>query len=85
MCKLDKHRSAIQRGYIAMLAVDKDFRKKKIGELAEGFGLGLGWDGMGELFCAHVTAGSNLVKKAISQMIRSKEGCDEASDQTAYA
>ena len=34
-----------------MLAVDKDFRKKKIG--------------------------SNLAKKAIFQMIRSKEGCDE--------
>ena len=40
VCKLDKHRGAIQRGYIAMLAVDKDFRKKKIGELAKRFGVG---------------------------------------------
>ena len=34
VCKLDKHRGTVQRGYIAMLAVDKDFRKKKIGVLA---------------------------------------------------
>lgn len=30
VCKLDMHR-AIQRGYIAMLAVDENFRKRKIG------------------------------------------------------
>ena len=29
-------------------------------------------------------AGSNLAKKAIFQMIRSKEGCDEASNQRDY-
>ena len=28
VCKLDRHRGTVQRGYIAMLAVDKDFRKK---------------------------------------------------------
>ena len=33
VCKLDRHRGTVQRGYIAMLAVDKDFRKK-IGVLA---------------------------------------------------
>lgn len=31
VCKLDIHRQMIKRGYIAMLAVDKDFRKLKIG------------------------------------------------------
>ncbi|KAI9142214.1 N-acetyltransferase MAK3-like protein [Paraphysoderma sedebokerense] len=30
ICKLDPHR-AVMRGYIAMLAVDKDFRKRRIG------------------------------------------------------
>ena len=34
VCKLDKHRGSVQRGYIAMLAVDKNFRKKKIGVLS---------------------------------------------------
>lgn len=31
VCKLDIHRQVIKRGYIAMLAVDKDYRKLKIG------------------------------------------------------
>ncbi|CAH0560190.1 unnamed protein product [Brassicogethes aeneus] len=31
VCKLDTHRKVIKRGYIAMLAVDKDYRKKRIG------------------------------------------------------
>lgn len=31
VCKLDLHRQTIKRGYIAMLAVDKDYRKLKIG------------------------------------------------------
>jgi hypothetical protein len=31
VCKLDIHRSQIRRGYIAMLAVDSDYRKLKIG------------------------------------------------------
>ena len=31
VCKLDIHRQNIKRGYIAMLAVDKDYRKLKIG------------------------------------------------------
>lgn len=31
VCKLDVHRQTVRRGYIAMLAVDKDFRKLKIG------------------------------------------------------
>ncbi|KAF5302372.1 hypothetical protein FQA39_LY10411 [Lamprigera yunnana] len=31
VCKLDFHRKAIKRGYIAMLAVDKDYRKRSIG------------------------------------------------------
>lgn len=31
VCKLDIHRQTIKRGYIAMLAVDKDYRKLKIG------------------------------------------------------
>lgn len=31
VCKLDIHRGSIKRGYIAMLAVDKDYRKLKIG------------------------------------------------------
>lgn len=31
VCKLDIHRKVIKRGYIAMLAVDKNFRKQGIG------------------------------------------------------
>lgn len=31
VCKLDIHREMTKRGYIAMLAVDKDYRKLKIG------------------------------------------------------
>jgi N-alpha-acetyltransferase 30 len=31
VCKLDIHRQMIKRGYIAMLAVDSDYRKLKIG------------------------------------------------------
>lgn len=31
VCKLDVHRQTIRRGYIAMLAVDKDYRKLKVG------------------------------------------------------
>lgn len=31
VCKLDIHRKVIRRGYIAMLAVDENYRKMKIG------------------------------------------------------
>lgn len=31
VCKLDIHRNAVKRGYIAMLAVDEKYRKRKIG------------------------------------------------------
>lgn len=31
VCKLDMHRNVVKRGYIAMLAVDENYRKKKIG------------------------------------------------------
>lgn len=31
VCKLDLHRKVIKRGYIAMLAVDENFRKRGIG------------------------------------------------------
>ena len=31
VCKLETHHYNVRRGYIAMLAVDKDFRKRKIG------------------------------------------------------
>lgn len=31
VCKLDIHKKMIKRGYIAMLAVDKDYRRKNIG------------------------------------------------------
>lgn len=31
VCKLDLHRKVIRRGYIAMLAVDKNYRKRGIG------------------------------------------------------
>lgn len=32
VCKLDMHKKMVRRGYIAMLAVDADYRRKKIGE-----------------------------------------------------
>ncbi|KAM3961520.1 uncharacterized protein ACR2FA_004415 [Aphomia sociella] len=31
VCKLDMHRNVVKRGYIAMLAVDKKYRKRRIG------------------------------------------------------
>lgn len=31
VCKLDMHRNIVKRGYIAMLAVDKQYRKRRIG------------------------------------------------------
>lgn len=31
VCKLDMHRNVVRRGYIAMLAVDEKYRKRKIG------------------------------------------------------
>lgn len=33
VCKLDIHRKVVKRGYIAMLAVDERYRKRKIGML----------------------------------------------------
>ena len=33
VCKLDMHKNVIQRGYIAMLAVEKEYRGRKIGML----------------------------------------------------
>ena len=32
VCKLERHHYDVRRGYIAMLAVNKNFRKRKIGE-----------------------------------------------------
>lgn len=31
VCKLDLHKKMVKRGYIAMLAVDENYRKMKIG------------------------------------------------------
>jgi peptide alpha-N-acetyltransferase len=33
VCKLDVHRKVVKRGYIAMLAVDEKYRKRKIGKI----------------------------------------------------
>lgn len=33
VCKLDMHKKTVRRGYIAMLAVDENYRKEKIGNL----------------------------------------------------
>ncbi|CAH1792743.1 unnamed protein product [Owenia fusiformis] len=33
VCKLDFHKKIVRRGYIAMLAVDKDYRRRKIGSI----------------------------------------------------
>lgn len=32
VCKLDMHKKMVRRGYIAMLAVDADYRRKQIGK-----------------------------------------------------
>lgn len=32
VCKLDLHKNMIRRGYIAMLAVEKEYRRHKIGK-----------------------------------------------------
>lgn len=32
VCKLDLHKKMVRRGYIAMLAVDSEYRRKQIGE-----------------------------------------------------
>lgn len=39
VCKLDVHRKVVKRGYIAMLAVDEKYRKRKIGKILESFTL----------------------------------------------
>lgn len=31
VCKLDLHKKLVKRGYIAMLAVDQNYRKRRIG------------------------------------------------------
>ena len=36
VCKLDVHRKVVKRGYIAMLAVDEKYRKRKIGKFLKG-------------------------------------------------
>lgn len=33
VCKLDLHKKIVRRGYIAMLAVDERYRKRKIGTI----------------------------------------------------
>ena len=33
VCKLDMHKNMVRRGYIAMLAVEKEYRRQKIGKL----------------------------------------------------
>lgn len=33
VCKLDRHREQLMRGYIAMLVVDKPFRKRQLGRM----------------------------------------------------
>jgi peptide alpha-N-acetyltransferase len=35
VCKLDIHKKMVRRGYIAMLAVDENYRRKGIGERKE--------------------------------------------------
>ena len=32
VCKLDLHKKMVRRGYIAMLAVDRNYRRRGIGE-----------------------------------------------------
>lgn len=32
VCKLDVHKKMVRRGYIAMLAVDSQYRRRKIGK-----------------------------------------------------
>lgn len=34
VCKLDMHKKMVRRGYIAMLAVDSEYRRKKIGNVS---------------------------------------------------
>ncbi len=34
VCKLDVHKKMVRRGYIAMLAVDENYRKLQIGEIS---------------------------------------------------
>lgn len=33
VCKLDVHKKVVRRGYIAMLAVDENYRQEKIGKV----------------------------------------------------
>jgi len=56
VCRLDYHRSSAYRGYIAMLAVDREFRKRGIGNL---------------VICRQyylLFSGSKLVQRAIEVM-----------------
>ena len=33
VCKLDMHKKMVRRGYIAMLAVDSEYRRRQIGKI----------------------------------------------------
>ncbi len=66
ICKLAKHKSGTFRGYIAMLAVDKSFRRQNIGQTVIRFFL--------------IPAGVQLVKLALRKMV--EEDADEVCRHT---
>lgn len=80
VCKLDTHRK-VRRGYIAMLAVDENYRKQHIG-IVDLFG-----PNQSILSNSRFTGrfffflGSNLVLNAIEAMVN--DGADEVSYRVA--
>jgi N-alpha-acetyltransferase 30 len=77
ICKLDRHRDAL-RGYIAMLAVKKEYRKRKIGlyfnQLNYLFLLLISFS-IDITFIFIIFTGTTLVKVAINAM--KKQNADE--------
>lgn len=78
VCKLELHNYNVRRGYIAMLAVDKNYRKKKIGEPWRDTEHSINRYAMKNENCLTagvLLLGSTLVKKSIQQMVAN--GCDQ--------
>lgn len=72
VCKLDMHKKTVRRGYIAMLAVDENYRKEKIGSVL--------WKSYKLQIDSFLYQGSNLVMRAIAAMV--KDGADEVVLET---
>ena len=65
MCKLDLHKKAVRRGYIAMLAVDEKYRR---------FGIGKSFDALIKVLYGYLLRYCNLFRLKISDKSDSGHG-----------